>query len=95
MKLLLILTSLSSFSLFAASPKEVIKEIEISQNAKCERYNTSTKLCLNDYCRYAIYYQCLSSTKSFKVKLKVSETTSYNEAGDRVALIKVKRVVYP
>ena len=72
---LVVLTSLlSSVSAFALTPSELVSKIEFENNAKCEHYDSSMKLCLGQLCYYTEDYVCDSNSSMLEAKLKVRQT---------------------
>lgn len=87
--------AMSSLSAFAATPSEVISEIEATRNVKCDYVKSSFAICLGAprqlaTCRYSETYACFGA-ESLKVKLGVKE--SYSPASN-TRISKVTKVKY-
>lgn len=83
MKKYIILIGLLSFSVFARTPDEAIKEVELNKNAKCTRVSSSGfGVKLNNARLSKIKFNCVSATDEFRVVMSVERTIigdSYSE----------------
>lgn len=89
MKYLLVML-IASFSLYAANIEQTIAKVELEKNAKCEYDSSNASFCLNNYCRQNLFYQCISNTDKFKLKLGIR----YYNLGGRISNETVRTITY-
>lgn len=77
-KIILAISFIFSTQIFAADLATTIRNIEIKENAKCTKTDTSTALCLGGaqgVCYYNVKFSCVSNSGTFSLKVKMKNST--------------------
>lgn len=78
-KIILAMSLIFSAQVFAADLETTIRDIEIKENAKCTKTDTSTAICLGGaqygLCYYNVKFVCESNSGTFSLKVKMKNST--------------------
>ena len=77
-KMILAISLLASTQIFAADLESTIRDIEIKENAKCTKTETSGAFCLGGaqygLCFYNVKFVCESNSGIFSLKVKMKNS---------------------